>query len=173
MRKIEKPQQGEFAPYASAYIDLLPDDGSVLKYLEENLDTIKSVVNTIPQDRLAIPCAEGEWTVKEILVHLIDAERIISYRALRFARSDMTELPGFDQDPYVVESGANQRSLEDIFAEYTAVRSATIALFNSLSDDAFTRIGIANKNPMSVRAAFYQIAGHELHHLNSIRQNYL
>jgi hypothetical protein len=92
---------------------------------------------------------------------------------LRFARNDTTELPGFEQDPYVANSGANERSSEDILEEYTAVRMATIALFKSFDAEAFTRSGVVNGARTSVRAAAYIIAGHELHHLHSIRQNYL
>lgn len=170
---IPKPLEGEYAPYTIMYIGLLPDDGLVLKHLQDNLEKVKSLILPLPEEKLITPCAEGEWTIKEILGHIIDDERIYAYRALRFARNDSTELPGFEQDDYVIYSGANERSLDDIFQEYTAVRLATIALFNSLDDAALTRAGVANGNIMSVRAAAYHIAGHELHHLNSIKQNYL
>lgn len=170
---IPKPEAGEYAPYAIMYIGLLPDDGLVLKHLGDNLTAAKSLVQAIPAGKLDLPFSEGEWTVKEILVQIIDDERIYAYRALRFARGDATELPGFAQDDYVKFSGANQRGLDDIFEEYTAVRQATITLFQNLDDDALKRAGVANGHIMSVRAAAYHIAGHELHHLNSIREHYL
>jgi uncharacterized damage-inducible protein DinB len=172
MRLIPKPEAGEYAPYTIMYIGLLPDDGRVLEYLWGNFEQAKSLVGGLPEDRLITPCAEGEWTIKEILVHIVDDERIYSYRALRFARSDTTELPGFDQELFARYSGANDRPIEAIFEEYEAVRRATLTLFRHLPEAAFTRSGIANGNVMSVRAAAYHIAGHELHHLNSIRQNY-
>ena len=173
MKTIPKPQPGEYAPYAIMYIDLLPDDGRVLQHLTTNLQAIKDVVNSLPTDKLDVPHEPGEWTVKEILLHIIDTERILAYRALRFARHDSTDLPGFDQDAYVPESGANQRSIETIWAEYDAVRNATLTLFSHLDDDTFTRSGFASTHTLSVRGAAYFIAGHEVHHLESIEANYL
>ena len=169
---IPKPEIGEYAPYTIMYIGLLPDDGQVLKYLEANLKAVKEIVYSLPEERLAVPHAAGEWTVKEILCHIIDDERIYCYRALRFARNDMTELPGFDQEDYINYSNSNRRELEDIFEEYTAVRQATITFYKSLDDSAYVRMGISNGNVMSVRASAYHIAGHELHHINSIKDNY-
>jgi hypothetical protein len=173
MKKISKPEEGEYAPYAIMYIDLLPDDGLVLQHLVDNLHSTKDLILAQPEERLTYRFAEGEWTIKEILVHVIDAERIFSYRALRFARNDTTALPGFEQDAYVPYSLANERSIEDILEEFTAVRMATIALFTSFTEEAFTRFGPCSTYNLSVRAAAYIIAGHELHHIGSIKQNYL
>jgi uncharacterized damage-inducible protein DinB len=173
MRSIPKPLEGEFAPYTIIYIGLLPDDGLVLTHLQENIKLITNLVRPLSEAQLTTPFAEGEWTIKQILVHIIDDERIYAYRALRAARNDQTELPGFDQDLFTAYSGANERSLDSIFEEYETVRAATLTLFNNLPDEALTRASVANGHAMSVRAAAYHIAGHELHHLNSIRQNYL
>jgi len=155
------------------YIGLLPDDGRVLTHMQNNLKRITDLIRPLSESQLTTPFAEGEWTIKEILVHIIDDERIYVYRALRAARNDQTELPGFDQDLFTTYSAANQRSLPSIFEEYESVRAATLTFFNNLPDEAFTRACIANGHAMSVRAAAYHIAGHELHHLNSIKQNYL
>jgi uncharacterized damage-inducible protein DinB len=173
MRNIPKPAAGEYAPYVQGYIDLLPDDGLVMQQLEDDFQIVKQIVFSLPEEKLAIPWKAGEWTIKEILVHVIDTERILSYRALRFARNDFTELPGFDQDYYTTYSAANGRRIEGIMEEYATVRQATITLFNNLPDEAFRRAGTANNYPASVRALLYQIAGHELHHLSSIQENYL
>lgn len=173
MKRISKPEEGEYAPYAIMYIKLLPDDGLVLKHLADNLPHTLELVRSLPPNKLDVPCAEGEWTVKEILAHMIDVERIYSYRALRFARNDATALPGFEQDDYVLNSGANNRPINDLLDEFSAVRNATIPLFASLDESAFARAGVASGDLMSVRAAAYIIAGHELHHRNSIRENYL
>jgi uncharacterized damage-inducible protein DinB len=173
MKKIAKPAAGEFPPYALMYIALLPDDGQVLKHLKANAKATKDLILSLPQEKLLYRYAAGKWTIKEVLVHIIDDERIYSYRALRFARNDSTELPGFEQDDYARYSGANERSVKDILAEYIAVRNATIALFNGLDQEAFTRSGVANKNLVSVRALAYHIAGHELHHMNIIKERYL
>lgn len=173
MRKIDKPAEGEYAPYAIMYIGLLPDDGLVLKYLEENSEATRDFILSLPEERLAHRYAEGKWTIKEILAHIVDDERIYAYRALRFARNDRTELPGFEQDDYALHSGANGRKVEDILNELTAVRRATIALFEGFDESALLRAGVADGKVMSVRAAAYHIAGHELRHINIIRERYL
>lgn len=173
MKLIPKPQSGEYAPYAIMYIGLLPDDERVLQHMQDNMQAVFKLIRALPAERLTSRWAAGEWTIKEILGHIVDDERIYCYRALRFARNDPTELPGFEQDDYVIYSGANERGLEEILAEYAAVRQATLTFFNSLEERALTRAGVANGHLMSVRAAAYHIAGHELHHLESIRQNYL
>ena len=172
-RIIQKPKQGEFPQYASMYIDLIPDDGKLLYHLWHNFQSTKDLVQNLPDGTLLYRYAVGKWTIKEVLVHIVDDERIYSYRALRFARNDKTELPGFDQDPYASYSNANERTAESIVEEYEAVRTSTIALFNSFSDDAMSRSGVANNNEVTVRALGYHIAGHELHHLNIIRARYL
>jgi uncharacterized damage-inducible protein DinB len=173
MKKILKPEVGEYAPYAIMYIDLVPDDGLVLQYLQDTMQTLKTLILAQPEELLVSRCAEGEWTIKEILSHVIDTERIFCYRALRFARNDTTELPGFDQDFYVAYAHANQRHVEAILEEFTAVRTATIALFNSFDSEVWLRSGRSNGDNLTVRAAVYQIAGHELHHTISIKENYL
>ena len=172
MRTIPKPQPGEYAPYTTMYIDLLPNDGRILQHLGDNLESSRQFIATFPTTALAKPHAPNEWTIKEILVHIIDDERIYAYRALRFARNDSTELPGFEQDDYIAPSRANERTLDDIFAEFSAVRAATLTLYENLPEEALIRAGIASGNPMSVRTIAYHIAGHELHHMNSIRENY-
>jgi hypothetical protein len=173
MKKVQKPEQGEYAPYAIMYIDLVPDDGLVLQHLRDDLQMFKELVGSLPDEKLCTPWAEGEWTIKEIVLHVIDTERVFAYRALRFARKDTTELPGFDQEIYAANSGANARSIEDLLEELTAVRMATLALFNSFGDEVWTRSGLSNGHKLSVRSALYQIAGHKLHHINSIKENYL
>jgi uncharacterized damage-inducible protein DinB len=173
LRLIEKPREGEYPAYAHIYIDLLPDDGLILKHLEDNLKATRKYVASIPEDRLLHRYAEGKWTIKEILGHVVDDERIYAYRAVRFARNDSTELPGFDQDRYAQYSAANQREVGDLLDEFALVRQSTIALFNSLDDAALMRTGVADGNRVSVRALAYHIAGHELRHMNIIQERYL
>ncbi len=173
MRKITRPEVGEYAPHAAMYIDLLPDDGRVLEHLKNNFEEVRQLVSSLPEDKLLYRYAPGKWSIKEILVHIVDDERIYAYRTLRFARGDRTELPGFEQDDYALTSSADERSLESILAEYRAVRDSTLALFEGFPDDVFERSGLADGNPMSVRAAAYHITGHELHHLKIIRERYL
>lgn len=171
--KIEKPGEGEYAPYAIRYIGLLPDDGLVLRHMEENLRATREFILSLPEERLAYRYDEGKWTIKEILVHVSDDERIYAYRALRFARGDKTELPGFEQDDYAAHSGASGRGIEDILEEFATVRRATVSLFKGLGREALVRAGVADGKVMSVRAAAYHIAGHELRHVNIIRERYL
>jgi uncharacterized damage-inducible protein DinB len=173
MRLITKPNDGEFPPYAIMYMKLVPDDGLLLQHLHDNFISTRDLVLSLPREKLYYRYEKGKWTIKEILVHVVDDERIYAYRALCFARNEKTELPGFEQDDYALYSGANERSIKNIFEEYEAVRNSTIALFNGLPDNAFLRVGIANKNKVSVRALAYHIAGHELHHINVIKEKYL
>ncbi len=173
MKIIPKPEAGEYSPSAAAYIALVPDDGRVIEHMQENLKAVQEVITSFPAEKLTWRWAEGEWTVKEILVHIMDTERILGYRALRFARNDFSELSPFDQDAYVSHSNINEREIADILEEYTAVRQASIALFNSLAEETFTRAGVVNGKRVSVRALAAMICGHELHHLDSIRTNYV
>lgn len=173
MRRIEKPGAHEYAPYADRYIGLLPDDGLVLKHLRDNLKTTTEFILSLPEEKLNHPYAEGKWTIKEVLVHVSDDERIYAYRALRFARNDPTELPGFDQDRLALYSGANARGVGDILRELASVRRATVSLFDSLDDEALKRSGVADGGRVSVRALAYHIAGHEMRHMSVIRERYL
>ncbi len=173
MKIIEKPEPGEYPFYASMYIDLLPDDGLLLKHLKDNLNQVKALISAFPEEKWSYRYAPDKWTIKEVLVHIIDDERIYAYRALCFARNEKTSLPGFEQDEYVLYSNANERSIGNIMEEYEAVRFATIALFNGFDQTALLRQGVANKNRATVRALGYHIAGHELHHINLIKEKYL
>lgn len=173
MKLIPKPEVGEYAPYTIMYIGLLPDDGLIVKHLEDNLVATTDFLRAVPYSKLTYRYAPGKWTIKELLAHIVDDERIYAYRALRFARNDQTELPGFDQESYAVESGANERTVDDLLQEFAAVRRATVALFNSFEERVLKRSGLANGNVMSVCAAAYHIAGHELHHLNIMKDRYL
>ena len=173
MQKIQKPSEGEYAPYAIMYIDLVPQDGLILKHLRDNMKSTPEFIRTFPPEKLALPWREREWTIKEILVHILDTERIFAYRALRFARNDATELTGFEQDAYVPYSRANQRDIETILEEYMAVRQATLSFFINLDEEALARAGLVGGNRVSVRALAWMITGHAIHHINSIRENYL
>src|SRR4051794_11420323 len=117
MRHIQKPDEEEYAPYVRRYISLIPDDGRVLEHLQESLNTILRVLGTQSEAKLLFRYAENKWTIKEIVQHLSDDERIYTYRALRFARGDATELPGFEQDKFARYSEANRRPLQDLFTE--------------------------------------------------------
>lgn len=175
MRLIRKAKQGDYPAYAEMYMRLLPDDGRILCHLESNCKKVREFIETIPENNLYYRYAPGKWTIKEILVHIIDDERIFSYRALRFARGEKANLIGFDQDNYVIESDANNRKVESIFEEYEYVRKSTITLFKNVPEYALDRMGhgTGTFNDATVRALAYHIAGHEQHHMNIIRERYL
>jgi len=173
MTGFGKPLEGEYAPYAIQYISLLPDDADLVTQLRTDFDLCSAFFRAVPPEKLTWRYAEGKWTIKEIICHLIDTERIYAYRALRFARKDETELPGYEQDDYVATSNANARGLGEMLDEFAAVRAATIALLRTFDADALVLGGIANGHRMTVRAAAYIIAGHPLHHMNIIEARYL
>ncbi|UOK41792.1 MULTISPECIES: DinB family protein [Flavobacterium] len=165
----------EFAPYYKTYIDAMEDNVNLLDELEISLYKTIKFVQDIPMDKFDYRYAEGKWTIKEILQHIIDAERVFAYRALRFSRSDETPLPGFDENKYadVVNPIANKRHLKDLLTELTAVRHATIALFKSFTEEDLVKKGVASNNPMSVRALGFVIIGHQNHHMNVFKERYL
>jgi len=172
-KKIEKPKPGEYPEYAAMYMKLVPDDGLLLKHLKDNFEVVNMLIRSLPEEKLLFRYASDKWTIKETLVHIIDDERIYAYRALCFARNEKTALPGFEQDEYVTFSNANDRIIENILEEYETVRLATIALYDGFDDAALLRAGVANNNTATVRALGYHMAGHELHHVNIIKERYL
>ena len=179
MRAIQKPTKKEYPEYSHIYMDLMQDDGKVLEHLWDNFLTIKTYIYALPEATLLYRYAPNKWTIKEILVHLIDDERIFAYRALRYARNDNTPLHGFDQDHYARYSKANKRSLDSIFEEYEFVRKSTLLLFNYLPEESLMRKGSGIDfdgsviNERTVRGLAYHIAGHELRHFNIIKERYV
>jgi uncharacterized damage-inducible protein DinB len=173
MKLIPKPSTDEYAPYAAMYVDLVPNDGRILRHLSDNFKAVQQLVGTLSETQLLHRYAPGKWTIKEVLVHMVDDERIYAYRAMCFARGEQQALPGFEQEDYAANSGANERSMESIMEEYEAVRRSTIALFSSFTDEALARWGNANGYMCTVRGLLYHLAGHELHHINLIRSRYL
>ena len=167
------PNKDEYPNYAEMYMKWCKKDGNLLQQLDFSLLKTMNLVRSLSDERLNFRYAKDKWSIKEVLVHIIDDERIYCYRALVFARNDKTNLPGFDQDNYSLNSDTEKRTLDNIMQEYIAVRSSTIRLFNGFSDVALTRKGVANGNQVSVRALGYHILGHELHHINFIKKNIL
>src|SRR5882724_9411942 len=135
MRMIKKPQQGDYPSYAEMYMQLLPAETDILSHLKNIFYEIKELIYSLPPEKLYHRYKKDKWSIKEILVHIIDDERIYAYRALRFARNEKINLPGFDQDMYTRYSEADKRDIDNIFSEYKAVRDATIALFEGLPED--------------------------------------
>jgi len=167
-----KPAPTEHAPEFSQYVTLV-GEGDIIQTLEQQLENSLSLLRTISPEKANFRYAPDKWSVKELLGHLIDSERIFSYRALSFARNDQTSLPGYDQDDYVREGHFDTRNLADMVEEFATVRRTTIQLFRSLDDTEWMRHGKANENDVTVRALAYIIAGHELHHIGVLRSRYL
>lgn len=165
------PDATEHASYYGRYIALVPE-ADVLETLRSQLGDTLRMLENVGDARAAESYEEGKWSIKEVLGHVIDSERIFAYRALRFARGDTTELPGYEQDDFVRRARFNARSLEDLVGELEAVRAATVALFQGFDDAEMMRRGIANDVVFSVRALAYIIAGHELHHRRILRERY-
>jgi len=169
----EEVSSNEYADFYSNYINLAPQNKSILDSLALSAKDILSFYSDLSDKKLLYRYAEGKWTLKEMLVHIIDTERIFNYRALRFARKDSATLHGFEQDDYVPYSNANNRTLESLLEEYTAVRKATTTLFASFDKDNLKRIGYASNNAISVRAIGFIISGHEIHHLKIAKERYM
>jgi hypothetical protein len=165
-----RPQTGEFAAYAEKYISLVPDD--VLNALEQQAERTIQLFSERKETDGEFRYAPDKWSVKEVLGHITDTERIFTYRALRIARGDQTPIEGFEQDDYVRGGGFDQRTLKSLIEEFQRVRLATNSLFRSFGDDVWTLRGVANKNETSVRALAFMTAGHELHHVKILEERY-
>jgi uncharacterized protein YdbL (DUF1318 family) len=171
-----RPEAGEYAPYYERYISLVqstaetPDILAALNHQRRQTLLLLSGRTEADGD---LRYASEKWSVKEVLGHMNDTERIMSYRALRIARGDATPMEGFEQDDYIRNGPFQRRPLADLIEDYIAVRRATLSLFCNLDDAAWTRRGIANKNEVTVRALAYIIAGHELHHRRILEEKYL
>jgi hypothetical protein len=170
--KVSDLSQTEFPAYFERYLAQVVGI-DLLDALESGLTTTQSFFKAIPENKLEFRYAEGKWTPKEILLHLIDCERVFSYRALQFARADNASVSGFDENEFADNSNANTRNLENLLSEYEAVRKATLLLFKSFSDETLGRTGKSSNNVLSVRAAGFIIAGHEKHHSQIISERYL
>lgn len=167
-----RPASDEYPPYTIAYISLVPD-GDIVATLGKQLDDNLALIRSIPESRGGFRYTEDKWSIKEVIGHIIDGERVFAYRALRFARGDETPLSGFEQDDYVRTGGFDKRSLSDLANEYEHVRRSSISLFTNLDEEAWLRRGTSNDTPASVRALAFIIAGHERHHVEVLRTRYL
>jgi hypothetical protein len=166
------PEPSEFDPYFDRYISLVPD-GDVVAHLVTQAGETVTLLSKLSEPDGGYRYAPGKWSVKEVVGHVIDTERVFAYRVMRFARNDPTPLAGFEQDPYVANGGFDGRALADLVAEFSSVRAATVHLLNGLDDEASLRRGMASNHAITVRALAYLIAGHERHHVNILRERYL
>ncbi|HEX8137747.1 MAG TPA: DinB family protein [Pyrinomonadaceae bacterium] len=166
------PNENEYAPYYGKYVELVPA-GDVVATLARQLEETLSLLRGLSEEQADARYAPGKWSLKEVVGHISDTERIFGQRAFRFARNDRTPLPGFEQDGYVLAADFGRRSMQDLAEEFEHVRRANLHLFRNLSAEAWQRRGVASENEVSVRALAHIMAGHEAHHMQIIRSRYL
>lgn len=161
--------------YSGPFANYVQETGEInlIEELEISLHAFIKFVQNIPLDKFDYRYAEGKWTIKDIIQHLIDCERIFAYRALRFSRNDKTALPGFEENDYVDNTDANGRSIQDLLTEFSAVRHSTLLFYKSLSEEQLNRIGTASTYQLSARALGFVIIGHQKHHQKVFEERYL
>lgn len=169
---MQRPRSNEYPSYYNRYINLIDGD-DILAILETQKQEMSDLLNGLGEEAAAFRYAPDKWSVKEVIGHIIDIERIFAYRALRFARNDKTPLPEFDQDDYINNANFDARTLIDIADEYQVVRESTLSMFYSFKDEYYARQGTASGVKFTVRAVPFIIAGHEVHHQQILREQYL
>lgn len=169
---ITKPAENQYPDYYQKYTNIVPD-GDILEILKSNKEKIISLLSGLTDKQAEYRYAEGKWSIKELLGHLTDTERIFAYRALRMARNDKTNIPQYDHDAYVAEAKFDNQKIADIIEHYNTVRQASISLFKSFDEDVWERIGSSGGKEFIVKCFPFIIAGHELHHLGIIKERYL
>lgn len=167
-----KPEPGEYSTFNATYINEV-GDRNVADLLIESKKSTHAMFSNIPGHKEEYAYAEGKWTVKEVVAHMIDTERVFSYRLLAISRGEQQPLPGFEQDDYAKFSYANDRVLDELANEFRAVRESTLFLVRTLKEQQLSMMGTASNNPVSVRALIYMIAGHEQYHLRILKERYL
>jgi len=171
-RSIPRPDPSEYDPYYQGYLDQLPDTDVLDLLATQVSDTVKALQGLTPT-QAGYRYAPGKWSTREVVGHMIDVERVLTYRALRASRGDATEIPGFEHDDYVAGGNYDERSLDDLLEEFQHVRAATLDLFQGMPDAALERRVKANGVAVSVRALACIVTGHERHHLRLFREKYL
>lgn len=169
---ILKPNENEYLPLVKKYIDLVTEGDIISTLRSQNEHNLNFLFN-LSEEQGNFRYAPEKWSIKEVIGHIADVERLWQYRILRIARNDIRELPGYDRDVFVTMSGYDNLSLFQVLNDYAAVRNSTITLVSNLSNEAVTRLGEFNNHALSVRAAIYIIAGHETHHINIIKSKYI
>ncbi len=168
---MKRPQADEYAAFYQKYIDTVSDN--VIAELEHQANSFPAFLNGISSDKASFAYAEGKWTIKELVGHVIDTERIMIYRALRVGRNDKTPLPGFEENDYVVNAHFCDRTLKSLADEFAVLRKANMYLVKSFTEEEVNRTGVSNGTPISVRALIFILAGHLNHHRNIVEERYL
>jgi hypothetical protein len=172
MIKITAPLPEDYPAYYGTYIQKVKGN-DLIKSLKEIHQETKDLLKNVSEEKLNYRYAPGKWSIKEIIGHLIDGERVFAYRALRFARNDKTPLASFEENDWAASSNAGQRSFSELMSEFDAVRETTIHLFNSFDEEMILRKGVASEKEISVKSLGYSMAGHEFHHAGIIKERYL
>ncbi len=172
MRKIAKPTSG-IPDFYQHYIDKVPNDGLLLQHLDAIMQETNTLISNLSEEKLLFRYAPGKWTIKDLMLHLADCERVITYRAMRISRGDKTDLPGFDENKFVEAAHANDKSISTILEQLSAYRKASILFINSLSDAELDNTGVANGYPISARLLVNHLYGHHKQHLDIIKERYL
>lgn len=166
-----RPAESEYAPFYAGYVASVPE-GDIIELLRANGAELDALLRAVPEEQGGHRYGDGKWTVREVVGHMIDAERIFAYRLLRIGRGDKTPLPGFEESAYVVSSGSDARMMAALVHELELVRASTVALLESLPADAWTRLGTASGQAVSTRALAWITAGHAMHHVKILRERY-
>jgi hypothetical protein len=169
---MSRPQPAEYDPYYQKYISLVPED-DIIPALADQPSELKSLFERVPEEKGTFAYEDGKWTVKEVLSHLIDGERMFAYRVLRVARGDRTPIEGFEQDGYIENSHANRRPLAELLREFELLRDANVMLFKNLEPGDWVRVGTANNVEISVRSLAWIMVGHVRHHIAILNERYL
>lgn len=173
MKNLVPPTPEEFNPFYAGYIEFAIKRGDVFAAMTQQLDEMKSALGKLSDKQARFRNGPEEWSIKQIISHLTDGERVFSYRMLRISRNDKTPLPGFEQNDYVKESGADELPIEDLLAEFEFLRRANILAVKGMSEEMTQRVGTASNAPISVRALIYILVGHVEHHMASLHEKYL
>lgn len=169
---MQRPEQNEYHEFNEGYVSLV-NETDIVAAFESQLDEMRAIFSSISEEKSTFAYAEGKWTIKDLVGHLIDGERIFGYRALRISRGDETPIEGFEQDDYVANAPFNDYKFSDLVEEFEHSRKASILFFKHLKENDWTRMGTTNNNPVSVRAIAYIMVGHVRHHANVLRERYL
>ncbi|MGG3468632.1 DinB family protein [Neobacillus pocheonensis] len=169
---LQRPQESEYPEYYVPYVNSVPE-GDLLTHLKENLTKITELFENISEEDADFRYASGKWSIREVLGHMTDTERIMSYRLLRIGRGDQTALAGFEENDYVAASQINRLPVKNILDDFVATRKATITLIENMPEGAWANVGNANNTEVTARAVAYIIAGHEIHHRKIINDRYL
>jgi hypothetical protein len=169
---MNRPEKDEYAEYYERYVSLV-EETDIVAVLENQQTELLETFKQITEEKSFFAYAEGKWSIKELIGHLTDGERIFAYRALRISRADKTPIEGFEQDGYIENSNFNNTKLSELTEELILTRKSNLIFFRNLTEQAWLRTGTASENPVSVRALAYIIAGHIRHHLNILNERYL